>query len=127
MENTPGKFESWAIVELFGHQQIAGLLTEATIGGCALVRVDVPAVNGYPAFTKFYGSGAIYSITPCGESEALVAIDHIRPRAVSPYLVPDRPALPGPRSGNDGNPYGPGDDEDSDIQDDENDSDDIRF
>lgn len=26
-------FETWAIIELFGHQQIAGLVTETTIDG----------------------------------------------------------------------------------------------
>ncbi len=44
-EQTQQKFENWCLVELFGHQQIAGWVTEATIGGCALVRVDVPAIN----------------------------------------------------------------------------------
>ena len=27
------KFESWAIIEIFGHTQIAGKVTEASIGG----------------------------------------------------------------------------------------------
>ncbi len=45
------QFESWAIVELFGHQKIAGKLTEQTIGGCHFIRVDVPAFEDSPAFT----------------------------------------------------------------------------
>ncbi len=48
---TEQKFEAWAIVELFGHQKIAGRLTEQTIGGCHFLRVDVPDVNGRPGFT----------------------------------------------------------------------------
>jgi len=82
-------FESWAIVELFGHQQIAGLVTEASIGGCAFVRVDVPEVNGRPAFTKFYGNGAIFAMTPVGENEARMALECIMPRPVSPFLLPE--------------------------------------
>jgi hypothetical protein len=43
MADTPST-EQWAIVEIFGHQRIAGRLTEQTIGGCSFVRVDVPAL-----------------------------------------------------------------------------------
>jgi hypothetical protein len=62
------------IVELFGHQQIAGKLTEVAIGGSALIRVDVPQVDGQAAFTKFYGTGAIYAITPTDEETMLAAV-----------------------------------------------------
>lgn len=62
------KFEQWAVVELFGHQVIAGMVSEQVIGGQGFVRVDVPAVNGSQAFTKFYGAGAIYAISPCDEA-----------------------------------------------------------
>ena len=45
MDQQPEKaFEQWAIVEIFGHQRIAGKVTEQTIGGCSFVRVDVPAL-----------------------------------------------------------------------------------
>lgn len=67
------KFEQFAIVELFGHQVIAGKVSEQVIGGQGFVRVDVPAVGGQDAFTKFYGSGAIYAITPCDEDTMLAA------------------------------------------------------
>jgi len=83
------KFESWAIVELFGHQQIAGLLTEAAIGGCSFVRVDVPEVNGRPAFTKFYGNGAIYAMMPCSEEVVRRALLSILPRPISVFLLPE--------------------------------------
>ena len=36
----------WAIVEIFGHQRIAGFLSEQTIGGQSFVRVDVPDLPG---------------------------------------------------------------------------------
>lgn len=83
------KFETWAVIELFGHQQLAGIVTEAVIGGCSFIRVDVPETNGQPAFTKFYGNGAIYSMTPTGETEARQALERIRVRPISPYLLPE--------------------------------------
>jgi hypothetical protein len=95
MDNSNQKFETWAVIELFGHQQLAGLVTEASIGGCSFVRVDVPEVNGRPAFTKFYGNGAIYSMTPVGEAEARMALERIMPRPVSVYLIPERIARAG--------------------------------
>ena len=95
MDNSNQKFETWAVIELFGHQQLAGLVTEASIGGCSFVRVDVPEVNGRPAFTKFYGNGAIYSMTPVGEAEARMALANIMPRPVSVYLIPERIARAG--------------------------------
>lgn len=80
------KFESWAIIEIFGHTQIAGKVTEASIGGCSFLRVDVPECNDQPAFTKFYGNGAIYSMTPCGEQVARAAVATIKPAPISVYI-----------------------------------------
>ena len=57
-------FDSWAVVELFGHNQIAGKVTEQVIAGQGFVRVDVPAVDDQPAYTRLFGAGAIYSIIP---------------------------------------------------------------
>jgi DNA polymerase-3 subunit epsilon len=62
------KFDQWCIVELFGHNQIAGRVTEQSIGGLSFVRVDVPQTTKRDPFTKFYGGGAIYAITPAEQS-----------------------------------------------------------
>ena len=70
-----GGYASWAIVELFGHQQIAGYLSEQTIGGTTFLRVDVPETSRAAAYTKLYGAGAIYAITPTTEELARAAAE----------------------------------------------------
>lgn len=73
------RFETWAVVELFGHHQIAGFVSEASIGGCNFVRVDVPEAGPErPAYTKFYGEKAIYAIHPCTEDLARQAVVRLR-------------------------------------------------
>jgi hypothetical protein len=91
------RFESWAIIELFGHTQIAGKVSEATIGGCSFLRVDVPEIDGKPAITKFYGQGAIYSMTPVSEELARAAVKSFQHRPVNVYITPARLADPGYR------------------------------
>ena len=63
-------FDEWAVIELFGHQKIAGRVSEQSIGGNSFVRVDVPEVNGSQPFTKLFGNGAIYAITITDEKTA---------------------------------------------------------
>jgi hypothetical protein len=80
-------FDQWAIVELFGHQVIAGRVSEQTIAGGDFVRVDVPGVeNGSIGFTRFYGPGAIYSITPVSERAARLAAKRCAPRPITVYV-----------------------------------------
>lgn len=81
------KFEQWAIVEIMGHQRIAGLLSEMSIGGSSFIRVDVPPVDGAPAFTKLYGPGAIYAVSFVDRDIALAAAERLRVRPVTPYDV----------------------------------------
>lgn len=47
--------EFYAIVELFGHQRIAGKISEQTIAGQNFIRVDVPDTERNPGFSKLYG------------------------------------------------------------------------
>lgn len=70
MEGNCEKFDCWAIVEVMGYSRYAGRVREQAIGGCAFVRVDVPAVGERLPFTKLLGQGSIFAITPCSEAVA---------------------------------------------------------
>lgn len=107
------KFEQWAIVELMGHQRIAGRVSEQVIGGCSLVRVDVPAceeAGSHPAtqpFTKLFGAAAIYAVTFTDEAAARMVARQIRVQPIDTWslkqALQDLPAtggaLPAPRQG----------------------------
>jgi hypothetical protein len=80
-------FDEWALVELFGHARIVGRVSEATIGGGAFIRVDVPNENGSIAFTRFFGPGAIYSISPITEQTVVRMAANIGAEPVRPYDV----------------------------------------
>jgi hypothetical protein len=77
----------WAIVEIFGHSRYAGVISEHTIGGCSFVRVDIPECEDQPAFTKLFGQGAIYSITPVAEPIARVCVRELQSRPLNVYSV----------------------------------------
>src|SRR5690242_12019628 len=80
------RFKQWCIVELFGHQVIAGLVSEQQIGSSSFVRVDVPDTDGQPGYTKLYGEKAIYAITPCNEETARRAAAGLNQPPVSEYV-----------------------------------------
>lgn len=88
----PG-FECWAILELFGHVRLGGRVTEATIGGCSFLRVDVPKADGGIAFTRYLGNGAIYSMTPVTEEVARRVGNGSAQAPIKPWEMP-RTALP---------------------------------
>lgn len=92
MSESQTEIEGWAIVELFGHQKIAGYVTTAIIGTNGMLRVDVPEVGDAPAYTRFYGPGAVYSLTLVTEDIACAALKTIRPAAVTVYIPRQLPA-----------------------------------
>lgn len=91
-KDSSDKFDAWAVVELFGHQRIAGRVTEATIGGCSFLRVDVPATEKRQAYTKYFGNGAVYAMTPCDEEVGRIAAEDIERYSV-PIRISVTPAM----------------------------------
>lgn len=109
-------FEGWAIVEIFGHQRYAGRVSTQVFGNACMFRVDVPelpareetaerasydnngrrippgaimqygAVQGY---TKLFGVGAIYALTPCTEAFAIKALEQMQPRPLLAVDIPE--------------------------------------
>lgn len=84
------KFESWALIEVMGHSRYAGYVTEQAVGGCNFVRVDVPAFEGLPAFTKLLGQSSIFAITPVTEQIARGMAQQFRNKPVQVYELPER-------------------------------------
>jgi len=86
------KFESWAVVELFGHQKIAGRVSEQQIAGSTMLRIDVPEAEGQTGFTRFYGGNAVYSITPTDEVTTRRAVEMLQARPITIYgvIAPER-------------------------------------
>ena len=78
----------WAIVELMERNITAGLIQSVPIAGTEMLRVDVPSVDDFDGYTKFYGGTAIYAITPTDEESARHVIDSTKPRAISEWTVP---------------------------------------
>ena len=81
------KFDLWCMVELFGHNKIAGKCTEQNIAGVNMLRVDVPETDKQPAFTKFYNGTAIYAINPITEEVAKDIANKLSNAPITVYEV----------------------------------------
>ena len=100
----PKEFNSWAIVEMFGHTKEVGFVSTQYFGPACLFQIDVPELperdmvlessrylNGItwtpagakvrlsasPKRSRLIGPGSIYSITPCTEQAAMQAIESL--------------------------------------------------
>jgi hypothetical protein len=82
------QFDEWAKVELMGRQVVVGRVTEATLGGGAFLRVDVPELGTERAFTRFYRPEAIYCISPVSEEVARALLARFHTAPVSRYELP---------------------------------------
>lgn len=84
-DEATNKFESWGLLELFGHQRVAGKLSEQTIGGVHFIRIDVPDVGDTKSYTRFFTQGAIYGMTPLDEATARKMAAYLQAVPVSAY------------------------------------------
>jgi hypothetical protein len=73
-----------------GHQTFAGRITEQTIGGASLVRIDVPATDDRPAFTKMFGVSSIYCLTPTTEETARMKAGALRKSPIDTFDIRDQ-------------------------------------
>jgi hypothetical protein len=93
-------FKGWAIVEVFGHRKLGGLVEVNPPELPGLVRVDVLTDGDQPVATQYYGPSAIFCLTPTTESLArrLAKSCEVRPVGVweLPALDPP-PTSPPPR------------------------------
>lgn len=115
--------EQWAILEIMGHERLAGRISDATVAGVPMLRVEVPATDKLPGFTRLLSGASLFSVTPVPEAAARVVAARLAKNPVGElysYSLADRQqltqtlGLPAP-----GAPLPAELDEDEDGQDDE--------
>lgn len=58
-------FEGWAVLELLGHRVRYGRVSEVTLFGEAMCRIEIPSD---PPAVEFYSGKALYGIRPAAEA-----------------------------------------------------------
>jgi hypothetical protein len=81
--------KAWALVELFGHQRVVGLVTVDPPEFPGMIRVDVPDLlkNGEvkrQGFTRYIGRSAVYGVTPIDEATVRNMLPHVDGRPARP-------------------------------------------
>jgi hypothetical protein len=94
-EEKTEELKSWALVELFGHARIVGLMTSNPIELPGMIRVDVPDLikNGATirkGFTRYFGRAALYSVTPCDEATVRLLLPNCDGAPSRPYEFHNR-------------------------------------
>jgi hypothetical protein len=85
---------TYALVELFGHQRIVGLVMVDPPEFPGMIRVDVPNLVKEnklvrSGFTRYIGRAAVYGITPIDEAVVLNMLPHIDGRPTRPMEIGD--------------------------------------
>lgn len=80
--STDTGLHSWAMVELFGHQRIVGMITVDSPEFPGMIRVDVPDLlkDGEvirPGHTRYIGRGSVYAVNPCDEKTVRALLPHV--------------------------------------------------
>jgi hypothetical protein len=96
-DTTESKLDTWAIIELMGHQKIAGRLTERSVAGGGFIQVDVPPVGDQPGWSRLISPSAVYAINPVNQEAAVAVAARLQAVPVQPYeMHPPQLSGPGP-------------------------------
>lgn len=75
------------VVELFGHQKIAGYVSEHNVAGAPFIRVDVPETESTPGFSRMFHPNAIYCFNPCDVETMIAMVDRLEVRPIEPFEI----------------------------------------
>lgn len=111
------EFSTWAIVEIMGHQVVAGRVSEQFIAGAGFIRLDIPEVDGRGGTGELLSPKAIFRMRATTEAIAREFIARMQPDTLSLFAKhgAPMPALTMPaivRPDDDGDPP---DDDDEDV------------
>jgi len=86
------EINSWALLELFGHSKVAGLVTSRKLGTEVMFQVDVPKGETEFSHSELYSPKAIFAIKPTSEDWCRRWAQYAREtiRDVLPYVPESR-------------------------------------
>lgn len=85
IEQQQEKFETWGLLELFGHTRIAGRISSVQIAGTGFIQIDIPAISENLEQSRIYGTSAVYGITPMTEEMTRKYAESLQVRPLIPY------------------------------------------
>ncbi len=69
-------FKSWAILELLGHRQKIGFVSEVEIAGTRYLKLESYDQKGNAVELQYYSNASIYCITPIPKEKAPILSSH---------------------------------------------------
>lgn len=84
---TDQKFDTYAVINLFGHQRIAGRVYEKQIGGASFLAIDVPETTTQPSFTRIINPSAVYDIFPVTKEVAEHQAENINSKPIEVWDI----------------------------------------
>ena len=75
------------VVELFGHNKIAGMVSEYTFAGATFVRIDVPETAMSGAFSRMFHPNAVYCFNPVTEEVMLSMAAKYTQLPITPFDI----------------------------------------
>jgi hypothetical protein len=84
---TTEKFEQWCIIGLFGHQKLAGRVSELNLAGGNFLQVDIPETTHNPAFTRIINPSAVYDINPVTEEVAKTYAQNLQVKPIESWDI----------------------------------------
>ena len=96
IDNSQETLETWAYIEIMGHNRIAGRVSERKIGVSVILQVDVPKPDkeGF-SHTELYSPSSIFSIKPTTEEWCRKFIKTRVDYPVLPYVITAKQLPPG--------------------------------
>lgn len=93
MNPIPESFETWGLLEVMGHKKYAGWIFTRQIGNSTVIQVDVPAIDGIPAFSKIFNVNSMFGITPLSESLTKRYAERIREKPIYVFAWDDEETI----------------------------------
>lgn len=89
------QIDTWAYLEIMGHDQIAGRVSERKVGIQVMLQVDVPKGEKDFNYSKLFSPSSIFSILPTTEEWCRKYVNNHRNLSVLPYIPEQRQLNPG--------------------------------